>query len=627
MAPTKQASSRDLRHRVLTCLTKLSDRDTHSLAAKELESIIPTLKSDTFSLFINSLSSTSTADKSAVRATSLRLLAELTSVHSNSLSTHLPKLLSAVIRRLRDPDSAVRSACVSAVSSFASHITRPPPFSSIVRPLADSLSTEQDFSAQSAAALCLSAAVDASPEPDEVQIKKLMPKWMKLLKCDGFKAKSSLLTLIRSAVTVCQVGNSTLLTDLVNVLAEFLKSDDWAARKAAAEALVEVAVVERDSLPELKVSCLKTLESRRFDKVKAVREAMNQMVEAWKEIPDVCDDSSPLPQSKDSFIENASDGCYPPRSRISSAVDSNTPQSRRKQLPLRRPSPSDSTLKSTAKNRVAPDNSERRLSPIFRKLERLKPSDFKGDIGGHQASSATVLCGDNQGRNNEEVPRSGDKENDKLPRPRPALKWGLFPGNSGIVGAPYVEDCPESTVVVSNSTADVCRNHKECESLSLIRKQLVQIENQQSSLMDLLQKFMGSSQNGMHSLETRVHGLELALDDISYDLAISNARMLSSEPARSSSSSCCLLPGSEFLRSKLWKRADDRCSTTLLSFPCSSSSQPFTATSNNMASKRPPAAAGTSKLENRRRYELDHTGGYIVNPLAGSHIGSRGIAE
>ena len=66
---------------------------------------------------------------------------------------------------------------------------------------------------------------------------------------------------------VCEIANCNLLRDLVSCLVEFLKSEDWQARKASAEALKEIANVERDSLSELKTPCLKTFESRKFDKV------------------------------------------------------------------------------------------------------------------------------------------------------------------------------------------------------------------------------------------------------------------------------------------------------------------------------------------------------------------------
>ena len=51
----------------------------------------------------------------------------------------------------------------------------------------------------------------------------------------------------------------------------------------------------------------------------------------------------------------------------------------------------------------------------------------------------------------------------------------------------------------------------------------------------------------MNSLETRVNGLEKALDEISYDLAISTGRV-------SNSDSCCM--GTEFLSPKYWWRTE-----------------------------------------------------------------------
>ncbi|KAL8135088.1 hypothetical protein AgCh_009926 [Apium graveolens] len=55
---------------------------------------------------------------------------------------------------------------------------------------------------------------------------------------------------------------------------------------AAAEALLKLAVKEKCSLFEYKSSCLVSLERRRFDKVKVVRDTMNQALEMWKTIID-----------------------------------------------------------------------------------------------------------------------------------------------------------------------------------------------------------------------------------------------------------------------------------------------------------------------------------------------------
>lgn len=460
--------------------------------------------------------------------------------------------------------------------------------------------------------MCLSAAIESSPAPETSQIVKCLPKWMKLVKCDGFKAKSALILLMKSSIRVCEIGNCNLLRDLVNCLVEFLKSDDWAARKAAADALKEIAVVERENLSEMKVSCLKIIESRKFDKVKAVREAMNQTLEVWKEIPDVFDDGSPPPHSQESSRENTSDGRFPARSKISSAGDSNTPQTSRKRVPFRRSSsPSDSALKTTARNRGS-NVAEKRSSPTgFRKLDSKKPSGTNGDATDLHGSSVTPVYGENSVEDDE-----GVLQRDEVRPSKQETKRGLFMKNPGSRVVPYPEDDSEATVAISNMPADICRHHKDFEDLAEIRKQLVQIENQQSSLMDVLQKFIGSSQNGMQTLETRVHGLELALDDISYDLAVSNARMSSAEATRSS---CCLLPGPDFLSSKFWKRPDGRCSTSRFSF---SGTTPLVSAMRNTADKRPDSVG----LENRR-FSLRGPGGVIMNPLAVIPGDSRGASE
>ncbi|KAL0335688.1 UNVERIFIED_CONTAM: TORTIFOLIA1-like protein 4 [Sesamum radiatum] len=297
---SKQAKARDLKHRVLTCLHKLSDRDTHSAAASELESIAKTLSVDALPPFVSSISATDSSDKSPVRRQCLRLISVLSENHGNSLSPHLSKLLSAVVRRLRDPDSSVRSACVAASLSLSSHITSPP-FTSITKPFVESLLIEQDTNAQNGAALCLAAIIEGSRNPDPGTLRRLLPRLEKLAKCESFKAKAALLALIGSVVGVKGVlssGGKNVIRNLVTCLMEFLSSEDWAARKAAAEALMKIASVEKDALSDYKLSCLKTFEAKKFDKVKATRETMNQMIEAWKEIPDLPDEVSPLPESQ-----------------------------------------------------------------------------------------------------------------------------------------------------------------------------------------------------------------------------------------------------------------------------------------------------------------------------------------
>ncbi|KAI3765763.1 hypothetical protein L2E82_15806 [Cichorium intybus] len=553
-----QSSAREFKHRVLTCLNKLSDRDTHSAAATELESIAKTLNHESISPFLSSISATDSSDKSPVRKQCVRLISTLSEAHGDALSSHLSKLLSAIIRRLRDPDTAVRFACVAATGSIASHVTKPP-FTSVAKPLVDALVTEQDLNSQIGAALCLASAVDGAPDPEPVYLRRMLPRIEKLLKCDSFKAKSALLTVLGSVIGVGAASSPVIVKNLVNVLVEFVaKNEDWSARKAAAEALEKLALIETDLLSEYKAPCLKTFEAKKFDKVKTVRETMNQMIEAWKAIPDLPEEVLTPPESQSSSkAEVASDGRYPPRTQITS----------------KRSMPKVSSTPTTTR-RVSLENSNKKTGPaMFRKLDRKKPNDKK------LAIAATP-------------PLSEDEDHFYNRSIRPETKRALF---NEIVDeetheSEYQNARLSSTVVDSNVTEDVKNSHKDREELSLIRNQLAQIETQQSNLFDLLQKFIGSSESGMVSLERRVHGLELTLDEISFDLARSTGRLSNPEHTETV---CCRLPGADFFSSKLWKKTEVKHSNARI----------ISATSQNLDS---------CKQENRgfRRQ------GLIKNPLA-----------
>ena len=92
-----------------------------------------------------------------------------------------------------DLDAVVRSACVAATSSIASHITKPP----VAKPLVDML-----VNSQIGTAFCLAAVINGAPDPDTAYLRKLLPRIERLLKNDCFKAKAALLTVVASAINV-----------------------------------------------------------------------------------------------------------------------------------------------------------------------------------------------------------------------------------------------------------------------------------------------------------------------------------------------------------------------------------------------------------------------------------------
>ena len=187
--------------------------------------------------------------------------------------------------------------------------------------------------------------------------------------------------------------------------------------------------------------------------------------------------------------ENGGDGCYPSGSKNSRSAAFETPQFRKRPVVTSRLTPADSSSATTARKRSPlKGNDKKPNSALFRKLGNKKPSDWKVEIAVSNASGAfEVDCKER----NENIPEGRNFEKNKLTKPE--TKRALFSKNvdgykNGSRVAPCQEESPASTVVVSNNvTEDLRKNHKESEDLSLIRNQLVQIENQQSSLLDLLQ--------------------------------------------------------------------------------------------------------------------------------------------
>lgn len=196
--------------------------------------------------------------------------------------------------------------------------------------------------------------------------------------------------------------------------------------------------------------------------------------------------------------ENASDGRYPPVSRNCGAAVSEASPLRKKSILSNRSTPPDSSYATTARKRSPLKTSDNNKSPtVFQKLDRKKPANWEVEITVPNAPSVNGVFEDAHKDGDENVPERRNNEKPKFSKPETKRtlfykssddKGHKFGGcRSGSRVAPCHEENRQSTVVVSNVTEDIHKNHKECEDLSLIRNQLVQIEKQQTSLLDLLQ--------------------------------------------------------------------------------------------------------------------------------------------
>ncbi|MBA0669842.1 hypothetical protein Goklo_007399 [Gossypium klotzschianum] len=614
-----QQQLHDLKQRVFTCLNKLADRDTLALASAELESIARNLTVDSISPFLNCLHNTDSSAKSPVRRQCVILLTLMSQSHGNVLSPHLSKMISTLARRLRDPDSAVRSACVEATTAMSSHITKPP-FSVLSKPLIEMLVVEQDVNSQIGAAMCLSAAIEAAPDPETEQLKKVLPKLGKLVRSESFKAKAAVFGVIGSVASVGGAGSKGVLDWFVPCAVQSLGSEDWGTRKAAAEALGKVAMAEKELAAEYKAACVTTLGNKRFDKVKIVRETMNRSLDLWKDVPGVCEEVSTTSQSDSSSIDNGSVGCFTSVTKSMNDVGFRTPQSK-KVVPTSRSPPSDASAASTAKKETPMESNNSNSNT--RRLDRSKSSDWK-----IEAVQPKSLFSEASGDYNIKRSVSFGKAHDEK-----VQKFGGLRSQSQVL--PF-HDEENLDVTDKNAALEVDENPKDIEDLCLIREQLAQIEDQQSNLLNLLQvvykaeyplslsshslffctyqKFIGSSQSGINSLETRVNGLEMALDEISYDLAISSGRILNMD---STDNTCCKLPGAEFLSPKFWRKTESRFSTSRL--PSSGRMLSLNAV-HNLHDK--DSGGEMYKPAYSRGYQRQGGSGFVMNPVgdAGSDI-------
>ncbi|XVE75152.1 hypothetical protein DITRI_Ditri12bG0072400 [Diplodiscus trichospermus] len=625
-SPQPQPQPQDLKQRVISCLNKLADRDTLALASAELESIARNLTVYSISPFLNCLHNTDSSSKSPVRRQCVSLLTLMSHSHGNALSPHYSKMVSTLARRIRDPDSAVRSACVEATTAMSSHITKPP-FSVLSKPLIEMLVVEQDVSSQIGAAMCLAAAIEAAPDPETEQLRKVLPRLGKLVRSESFKAKAAVFGVIGSVASVGGAGSKVVLDWLVPCTVESLSNEDWGTRKAAAEVLGKVAMVEKELATEYKVACVTALGNKRFDKVKIVRETMNRSLDLWKEVPGVCEEASAPSQFESSSIDNGSVGCFPSVTKSVSDVGFRTPKSKQV-VPTSRSPPSDASTVPIAKKETSlKSNNPNGNTSIFGRLDRPKPSDWKIEIAEPKSLFSGAFGDDNIKKSNlgdlesREIGNSGNfrPETNCVPfgkvRDEKVQKFGGLRSGSRVV--PFHDE--ENLYDYNKSAAlEADENPKDIEDLSLIREQLAQIEDQQSNLLNLLQKFIGSSQSGISSLENRVNGLEMALDEISYDLAVSSGRVPNMDSA---DNTCCKLPGAEFLSPKFWRKTEGRFTSRLSSAGgrmLSLNAVHNTPNKNSDSEMYKPAVS--------QRYQRQGRGGFVMNPVADAGGGNSGFS-
>ncbi|KAE8660308.1 serine/threonine-protein kinase [Hibiscus syriacus] len=527
---TSQQVAFELKSKVNLALNKLGDRDTYQIGAVELEKTAECLTPNKISPFLSCILETDSEKKSAVRKES----------------------------RLKDPDSVVRDTCHETMGVLASKLSDHEDdnngvFIMLVKPLFEALGEQNNY-VQSGAALCLARVIDNTHDPPASILQRMLARTTKLLKNPRLMAKSSVIELNRSIIQAGGATTQSLLAAAMASIQESLKNSDWTTRKAASIALGEIASSGASFLGSFKASCIHSLESCRFDKVKPVRDTVLHALQYWRSVPgpDISE-----PSEAGSYVkENFCGGDY---SDVTSNNDSGwkdvsgkkvTTKSAMRRMPLSARKTSQNYVQdpqsgkdddwnieisvSEKHNVSLPDvqNEESEGSTVTKTLDRILPYttstqdigyEFVPVDGKQECSSVSNLLSDNSRPNFVTGSHNHIAEG----------QWQNSMGRKQRYAGDEINN-EEEDGVCSGKIRD-CRSHDSAinesspETISLfcsrienkivgIQKQLLEIDSKQSNLMDLLKAFSTGIMDSMSLLQSKVLSLEHVLDQMVQDL-------------------------------------------------------------------------------------------------------------
>ncbi|KAH1063304.1 hypothetical protein J1N35_028291 [Gossypium stocksii] len=558
----------EFKQRVLTLLSKLSDRDTYQIAVEDLEKIIQSLAPESLPILLNCLFDSSNDPKPAVKKESLRLLSMLCNCHGELAAPQLTKIIAHIVKRLKDADSGVKDACRDSIGALSGQYLKGENGGTMVelfvKPLFEAMS-EQNKGVQSGAATCMAKMVECAGDPPLTAFQKLCPRICKLLNSQNFMAKASLLALVASLSQVGAIAPQSLEA-LLQSIHECLGSTDWATRKAASDTLSALALHSSNLIADRASSTITVLEGCCFDRMKPVRDAMTEALQLWKKIAGKGDDGAIDDQKSHADGDNhQSDGSSQKNGlKNPNACDKKTDPSAKDSSNNLSPysdSVSEGKCGTIPEKAVvilkkkAPLLTDKELNPEF--FQKLKTRG-SGDLPVEVVVPRRYLISSNSKNEEESEPNDsdlrrrsnymGNNQADDFHASSGSTNHNIDRGASG-VSDKWPEEKKNGNdlrtkAFVGDDRIDV--NQKETSGNRLgfskvdgqsdgsfinnkgnwlaIQRQLLQLERQQGHLMNMLQEFMGGSHDSMVTLENRVRGLERIVEDMARDLSISSGR-------------------------------------------------------------------------------------------------------
>ncbi|XP_071686070.1 TORTIFOLIA1-like protein 2 [Rutidosis leptorrhynchoides] len=524
----------ELKQRVILALNKISDRDTYEIGVDELGRTIESLTADGISIFLSCILDTDSEQKIAVRKECIRLMGMLTTFHHGLIGPHLGKMVVSIVKRLKDPDSVVRNACVETMGILASKFSNFEPegsFVVLVRPLFEALG-EQNKHVQFGSALCLSRVIDHTRDPPLPILQRMLTRTTKMLKNPHFMAKPAVIELNRSIIQAGGASTQSMLIAAMTSIQEALKNSDWRTRKAAAEALTELASSNGSCAISLKSSCIRSLEMCRFDKVKPVRDAVLQALHLWKSL--LGTDASELSEAGSSIKGLAMTGDYSdiPSNSESTSIRKRVPLSVRNtghsyvDSPLN-PKTNDwhievSVPKKCNISLAYTHDEESEGSTVTKMFERTKPDitltqelgyehaplDGKQDCSSASTINAGPVTGDYRLKG--EMVKSKGVNQHQVEEEISTEEQRYFSKS---------EDRTSVDSTVTDSSSQVVHEQHACcvqtaKDMVCIREKLLEIETKQSNLMNMLQMFATKTMDSLSMIQQKVSSLEDVVDQM-----------------------------------------------------------------------------------------------------------------
>ncbi|WOH04205.1 hypothetical protein DCAR_0623614 [Daucus carota subsp. sativus] len=537
----------ELKQRILTSLSKLSDRDTHQIAVEDLEKIIQTLSSDGISMLLNCLFDATNDPKPAVKKESLRLLAVLCATHGDSSSTHLTKIIGHIVKKLKDSDSGVRDSCRDAIGALSGQYLKGETgengghgsiVSLFAKPLFESMN-DQSKVVQAASAMCLAKMVDCATDPPVAALQKLCPRICKYLNSPNFLAKAAILPVVASLSQVGAIAPPSLET-MMQSIHDSLSSTDWATRKAAADTLIALALHSSSLIRETAPSTLAVLESCRFDKIKPVRDSLTEALQLWKMVSGKGEDG-PTDNPESSVNDTDTSGVADVSKHHTDSAERRTSASVNNSAGVSPTTGSVSKAKGSnildktavLLKKKAPALSDKELNPeFFQKLETRGSGAVEVMVARRRPKSPNSQSEDEV----ETIDMDATKSKGNCEQDVGSINSNLDAerGNGGATSCrqPDFDDQGDTNLRKSSANrVGISKTDGQSEGFMnnkgnwlAIQRQLLQLERQQAHLMNMLQDFMGGSHDGMLTLENRVRGLERIIEDMAHDLTISGRR-------------------------------------------------------------------------------------------------------